>query len=123
MTLLPPAPDSPTPAADSYVRQFREAHDILQREPQKSWKAMKVSANRRRRLAPPLVIGQKVWVLRRHISRARPSSKLDVRRLGPFPIIGQVGSSSYRLELPSSIKIHHVFHVSLLEPHVANTFS
>ena len=42
--------------------------------------------------------------------------------MGPFPIIGQVGSSSYRLGLPSSIRIHPVFHVSLLEPYVANTF-
>ena len=70
----------------------------------------------------PLVIGQKVWLLRRHITTTRPSSKLDVRKLGPFPIIGQVGSSAYRLGLPSSIKIYHVFHVSLLDPHVANTF-
>ena len=100
MTLLPPASDSRTPAADSYVRQLREAEDILQRELQKSRKAMEVIANRRRRPAPPLVIGQKVWVLRRHISIARPSSKLDVRRLGPFPIIGQVGSSAYRLRSP-----------------------
>ena len=29
---------------------------------------------------------------------------------------------SYRLGFRSSIKIHPVFHVSLLEPHVANTF-
>ena len=82
---------------------------------------MEVSANRRRRPAPPLVIGQKVWLLRRHMSTAQPSSKLDVRRLEPFHIVGQVGSSAYRLGLPSSIKIHLVFHVSLLEPHVANT--
>ena len=32
MTLLPLALDSPTPAADSYVRQLREAQDILQQE-------------------------------------------------------------------------------------------
>ena len=32
MTLLPLAPDLPTRAADSYVRQLREAQDILQRE-------------------------------------------------------------------------------------------
>ena len=120
MTLLPLAPDSLTPAADSYVRQLREAQEILQRELRKSRKAVEVSTNRRRRPAPPLVIGQKVWLPQRHINTTRPSSKLDVRRLGPFPIIGQVGSSSYRLGLPSSIE--YVFHVSLLEPHVANTF-
>ena len=84
---------------------------------------MEVSANRRRRPAPQLLPGAKVWLLRRNISTIRPSSKLDVRRLGPFQILGQVGTSSFRLDLPSSIHIHPVFHVSLLEPHVANTFS
>ena len=83
---------------------------------------MELSANRRRRPAPNLIPGQKVWLLRRNISTTRPSSKLDVRRLGPFPIIGQIGTSSYRLQLPPSMHVHPVFHVSLLEPHVANTF-
>ena len=69
-----------------------------------------------------LVPGQKVWLLRRNISTTRPSSKLDVRRLGPFAIIGPVGSIAYKLNPPPSIHIHPVFHVSLLEPHVANTF-
>ena len=83
---------------------------------------METSANRRRRPAPTLLPGQKLWLLRRNISTTRPSSKLDVRRLGPFPIIGPVGTSSFRLDLPPSMHIHPVFHVSLLEPHVANTF-
>ena len=83
---------------------------------------MELSANRRRRPAPAFVAGQTVWLLRRHIATTRPSSKLDVRRLGPFAIIGPVGKSAYRLRLPPSMKIHPVFHVSLLEPHVANTF-
>ena len=83
---------------------------------------MELSANRRRRPAPNLVTGQKVWLLRRNISTTRPSSKLDVCRLGPFAIIGPVGSSAYKLDLPPSMHIHFVFHVSLLEPNVANTF-
>ena len=45
MSLLPPAPASRTPAADSYVAQLWEAQDILQRELLKSRKAMEVSAN------------------------------------------------------------------------------
>ena len=77
---------------------------------------------RRRRPAPNLVQGQKAWLLRRHVATTRPSSKLDVRRLGIFPILEQIGSSAFRLELPPSMHIHPVFHVSLLEPHVANTF-
>ena len=83
---------------------------------------MELSANRRRRPAPNLAPGQKVWLLRRHISTRRPSSKLDVRRLGPYPIVEAVGKSAYKLLLPRSMTIHPVFHVSLLELHVANTF-
>ena len=83
---------------------------------------MEISANRRRRPAPPFLPGQKVWLMRRHIATIRSCSKLDVRRLGPFAIIGPVGTSSFRLALPASMQIHPVFHVSLLEPHVANTF-
>ena len=60
MSLLPPSPDSPTPAADSYVTRLREAHVTLQQELLKAWKAMELSANRRRRPAPHLVLGQKV---------------------------------------------------------------
>ena len=84
---------------------------------------MELSANRRRRPAPNLLPGQKVWLLRRHVSTTRPSSKLDVRRLGPFSIIEPIGASAFRLQLPSSMQIHPVFHVSLLELHVENTFS
>ena len=83
---------------------------------------MEKSANRRRRKAPDFATGQKVWLLRRYISTSRPSSKLDVRRLGPFNIIGQVGTSAFQLDLPPSMQVHNVFHVSLLEPHVPNTF-
>ena len=95
---------------------------VLKREPLKAWKAMEVSTNRRRRPAPILLPGAKVWLLRRNIKTIRPSFKLDVRRLGPFIVIGPVGTSLFQLDLPSAMHIHPVFHVSLLEPHVANTF-
>ena len=122
MSLLPQSPDPKTPAADSYVQQLREAQDTLQRELLKARKTMELSTNRRRRPAPDLVPGRKMWLLRRHLSTTRPSSKLDVRRLGPFAIIGPIGRFFYKLLLPPSTKFHPVFHVSLLEPHVANTF-
>ena len=58
---------------------------------------MERSANQRRRAAPNLVVGHKVWLLRRHVHTTRPSSKLDVRRLGPFSILEQIGSSAFRI--------------------------
>ena len=122
MSLLPTSPDSRTPAADSYVNQLQQAQVVLQRELLKARKAMEVSTNRRRRPAPTLLPGAKVWLLRRSMRTIRPSSKLDVHRPGPFTVIGPVGTSSFRLDLPPTMHIHPLFHVSLLEPHVANTF-
>ena len=83
---------------------------------------MEVSANRRRRPTPTLLPGAKVWLLSSNIRTIRPSPKLDVRCLGPFTVIGPVGTSSFRLDLPPAMHIHPVFHVNLLEPHVATTF-
>ena len=79
-----------------YMQRLREAQEILQVELLKARKAMEVSANRRRRPTPNLIPGQKVWLLRRHIKTTRLSSKLGVRRLGPYVVIGQVGTSAYR---------------------------
>ena len=41
-----------------------------------------------------------------------------VRRYeGPFPIIKKVGKVSYKVELPPTLKLHPVFHVSCLKPY------
>lgn len=69
------------------------------------------------RIPPPVLkIGQRVWLLRKFIKTTRPSKKLDFKRLGPFPISRKISSHAYELELPESVKLHPVFHVSLLEP-------
>ena len=62
------SPESQTPAADSYVKQLKQAQVVLQWELLKARKAMEVSANRRRRPAPILLPGAKVWLLRWNIS-------------------------------------------------------
>ena len=42
--------------------------------------------------------------------------------MGPFKIIRKVGTSTYKLDLPASMKIHNTFHISLLEPYEDNKF-
>src|SRR5436190_12400381 len=51
----------------------------------------------------------------------RTSEHLDCKRLGPFATHKRIGTQAYRLDLPSSMQIHPVFHVSLLEPHKPST--
>ena len=49
------------------------------------------------------------------IQRFGKKGKLAPRYIGPFKIIGKVGSVAYRLELPTQISnVHPVFHVSML---------
>jgi hypothetical protein len=67
-------------------------------------------------IEPMLEKGDKVYLLRRNINTKRLSDKLDYKKLGPFKISEVVGLVNYYLELPKTINIHSVFHISLLEP-------
>ena len=63
-----------------------------------------------------------MWLLRRNIKTKRPCDKLDYRILGPFIVQNQINLIAYRLELPATMKIHPIFHVSLLEPYRESYF-
>jgi len=57
--------------------------------------------------------GSKMFLNERNIVTARPFKKLDDKMLDPFTNLGSVGSS-YKLELPESMRVHDVFHPDLL---------
>ena len=60
-------------------------------------------------------MGDLVWLSTKNILTERLSKKLDHKRIGPYKVTELVGSS-YQLELPESMRIHDVFHPSLLRP-------
>lgn len=82
---------------------------------------MAASSNKHRDPAPPFKVGDSVWLLNRNLKPSRPSRKLDYRKIGPYPIVRQVNPVTFELQLPDHLKIHPVFHVSLLEMYIANT--
>jgi predicted alpha/beta-fold hydrolase len=57
--------------------------------------------------------GDLVFLSSRNIKTARLLKKLDNKMLGSFKILEAVGTS-YRLQLPTTMRIHNVFHPSLL---------
>ena len=74
---------------------------------------------RSRSPAPDLTVPlhQRVYVEAKFFRTTRPAKKLLEKHLGPYEIIGQVGSHSFTLWLLEAMRaVHPVFHVSMLEP-------
>jgi hypothetical protein len=61
--------------------------------------------------------GQEVWLSTKNLKQKvrGNTSKLTPKFWGPFRILRKVGPVAYQLDLPSSLKVHKVFHVSLLK--------
>ena len=77
--------------------------------------------NRRHAATPEFQLGDKVWLEATNIRTQQRSRKLAPKRLGPYRILEKVSPQAYRLELPITMNIHPVFHVSLLTMHRPNT--
>ena len=108
------------PAAQTFAESLQSLHDILT-ENIKSAQDHQAKYYDAKHKRVEFSVGEKVWLLSPNIRTERPSKKLDWKRLGPFPITKRIGTQAYRLELPSSMHVHPVFHVSLLEPHKPST--
>ena len=57
-------------------------------------------------------VGDEVFLLTKNIRTEKLSKKFDNKNIGPFKIKKLVGSL-YQLELPSTMKIHDIFHSNL----------
>jgi hypothetical protein len=72
--------------------------------------------DRKRAEPPPYVVGDMVLIDTENLNLRRPSVKLSPRFVGPYEIIEQVSPLNFKLDLPSSLKIHPVLHVQVLKP-------
>ena len=60
--------------------------------------------------------GTFVMLNARNIRTIRVKKKLADKFIGPFKILKRIGANAYKLELPVKYgKLHHTFHISLLE--------
>jgi hypothetical protein len=106
---------SKVPAADQFLENIISVQDTLQDNLHQAKEIQKKYFDNRTREVPTYQAGDWVWLLRKNISTARPSGKLDFKCLGPFKVDLAMGKDVYRLILPTSLsRVHPVFHTSLL---------
>jgi Chromo (CHRromatin Organisation MOdifier) domain len=74
-------------------------------------------AERRWNMFTPFTVGQKVWLYTRNI-KTNYHKKMAPKWEGPFEVEEVLGPVTYRLKLPTTWKIHHVFHAVLLKPYI-----
>ena len=62
-----------------------------------------------------------VYLLRKNIKIKRLSDKLDYIKLRLFKIEKKLGPVIFKLIMPKGMRIHLIFHISLLKPITTNT--
>ncbi len=65
----------------------------------------------------------RLGISQQHIKTTRPLEKLDHQKLGPFLIVKQISVMAFELKLLGFMRIHPMFHVSLLDSYHTSTIS
>ena len=118
-----PAWREESPIAEEFAKQMEELHTTMKMHLEQAQSCYKEIADVKKKKHPSFQVGDKVWLLRRNIKTNRTCDKLDYRRIGLFRIEKQINTMAYWLELPASMKIHPIFHASLLEIYHEPTIS
>jgi len=82
---------------------------------------MTLYANKKRDRESTLKKKDKAYLLRRNIKTKRSSNKLNYTKLESFKILEEKRLINYELNLSTSMKIHSIFHISLLKSADSNT--
>jgi hypothetical protein len=107
-------PQRDAPAVKEFLTKLQEAQALAKRNLEAAQQRQKAYADRHRREVS-FTVGQKVLLSTKNLAmKMVGSAKLLPKFIGPFEITGQVNEVAYRLALPECMRMHNVFHVSLL---------
>jgi hypothetical protein len=109
-----------TPAATEFIDHWNNIIKIAKDSLLEAQDRQTKYANQHRRHLE-FKVGDKVLLSTKNINnpvdKNRPTRKLSPRFIGPYTISAVISTTAYKLDLPYSLKIHPVFHVSLLKPY------
>jgi hypothetical protein len=121
---------------DSKVRKAQEFADKMAEGLADAKKAMEAAQQRQKRGYDAkrrevfYSVGQQVLISTKHIKLKTPgiwiseevkkkhgAKKLLPKWIGPFAVTAEINPLAFRVELPDTLPIHNVFHVSLMKPY------
>lgn len=113
---IKPNDPSPNQASQDFVTAIRDAMARARQALNQAQIRQARSANKRRRLLE-FAVGDKVLLSTANLTLLGTEAlKLRPKFIGPFKIITKINPVAYRLELPDTMRIHPVFHISRLRP-------
>ncbi|KAJ9529863.1 hypothetical protein QJQ45_022262 [Haematococcus lacustris] len=120
--MLPPPTLVPSQAAEDFVTSMRNNLTAARSALQRSIDTQKLHADQHRR-HEEFEVGDLVLLscANLNLQTAVNSAKLQPRFVGPFKVLTKHSPVSYKLDLPSSMRILPTFHISRLRPYLSSS--
>ena len=107
------------PRLQEFLQNFQSVWDTTRRQIVKAQVAQRKYANKSR-ASVEFNEGDLVLLSTANINlKGHSTAKLKPRWLGPFRVVEKLSTVVYRLQLPETMQIHPVFHVSLLKKYLS----
>jgi hypothetical protein len=103
------------PAAILKSDDLKNLHEEMKTELEFVRKRMKNYYDPKRLKGPTFSEGDMVYLATKNIKTDRPTHKLDYKFIGPYKVLQKISENNYKLDLPPKVRLHPIFHVSLLE--------
>jgi hypothetical protein len=104
------------PAAKERIQRIHDLRESFQKRLEQASQSRAIYYNKKHQ---PMKFkkGDLVLVSTKNLRTRSASRKMTQRFMGPFRVDEPVGTQAYRVHLPTTMRIHNVFHVSALEPY------